>query len=271
MKHASHGLLVNGYPNLKIFNFLFWVMISTFFLVGYGTFSVPHFIKQNFSEAVEGQICMKLDLNWEESTIKIKIMTCFMIFLEVFFSMRFLTNVWKFTKKQNLNMRTFSQYGGTSNRNLYTLRQTYTYYVVIVLWSFSDNVFIVVSHFFDKKMDGKTSFLIHNVLWLILIDFFFGILIPIKHIITSKNSLPVLWHSVAQSQEKRFFLSLRSIEPRRDVESGREILSVPGTSKDTKTKTSKVEGNRKLVNTQDGLPISLAWRSKRQTLVPIEC
>ena len=267
MKHSHRGLVMNGYPNLRIFNFIFWVVTGIFFLMGYGTFPLSNLIKRDLFKTVKGQFCMNLRLNWEETTIKVKLISCFIFFIEVFFSLRFVMNIWNYSSNQNLNMRTFSQYGGTYNRNLYTLNQTYIYFLVTIVWVFFDNVLVVVLQFMKSEIDENTCFLLHNAPWLVLIDLFFGIVVPIKHIINSRKSFPVLWQTRERCQKKSFFMSVTTIEPRRDFEPIKRTSEV----KDIRNTIFRMEDKSRLETSQEDKLLLLPSTSRIQALAPIEC
>ena len=264
MKHASRGLVLNGYSNLKMFNFLFWIIIIAFFLIAYGMFPFPNLVKQDFSESTHGQFCMMLKPQWEDRTVQMNIITFMLIFVQIYFSLRFLMNIKKYLKRQNLNMRTFSQFGGTARRNLYTLGQTYIYFSVSVLWYFFENLFIEILQYFDNQLDRKTSFIIYNALWIFIIDFFFGLFVPIKHIITSYRNLPVLWNRIEVPHEKRFFTNVQRFEPRRDV----ELKEISSSSVEIRRIRSRVEGNENVLTAKDE---ERKIPQRRESLVTIEC
>ena len=67
--------------------------------------------------------------------------------------------------------------------------------------------------FLDDNIDRNTSFLIYNAIWIILVDLFFGIFVPIKHIIISYKTLPVLWNRMEVCPEKEFFTNMQRLEP----------------------------------------------------------
>ena len=163
-------------------------------------------------------------------------------------------------------MRTFSQFGGTSSRNLYTLKQTYAYISVCVLWVFLDNLLIETLQFFDDQLDRKTSFIIYNTFWFCLIDFFFGLFVPIKHIFTSCRTLPVLWNRVETHHEERFFMSVRRLEPRRDF----EMKEIAPRGIEFRSTREKIEGSRKLPTIPEEENKS-PGRKERPVLVPIDC
>ena len=266
VKHASRGLVLNGYSNLQIFNFLFWVVIIAFFLIAYGMFPFPNLIKQDLSESTQGQFCMMLKPRWEDRTVKMNIITFMIIFIQLFFSLRYIMNIKKYLKRQNLNMRTFSQLGGTARRNLYTLGQTYIYFSVCVLWYFFENLFIETLQYFDDQLGRRKSFIIYNVLWIFIVDLFFGLFVPIKHIITSYRTLPVLWNKNEISHEKRFFTNVQRFEPRRDFELNENALN----GEEIRRIKRRVEGKENLQTTRDDQK-KIPSRREGPSLVNIEC
>ena len=64
--HAEKGLLVQGQPNLRMFNQLFWIAVFTFITLAYVAFPLPFLVKGSFPESSNaGKICLLSNIKVE--------------------------------------------------------------------------------------------------------------------------------------------------------------------------------------------------------------
>ena len=208
-----------GYPNLKLFNSLHWIFIVSMISFHIGVFPLSHILKDNFpGNSIKGQICMKLDFQLGEMNNKQRFFGFIGPVIFFVFPFRFGRNCNAYVKARNLNMRTFSQFGGTKHRNLFTLRNTRLYMTVILLLVPLDNFLIVLFQQNEGIVDKRTQFIIHNIPWLLVCDLFFGIYIPLKHLFSSKHLLPGLWCEIKQAKREKFYVGQSVLTPRRDYQ-----------------------------------------------------
>ena len=83
---------------------------------------------------------------------------------------------------------------------------------------FLDNASIIFFQLYRDTLDKNTQFLIHNFIWVMSIEGFFGIYLPLKHLILSRDSLPGLWLDYKAPQMTQFYTREPSISPRRYFE-----------------------------------------------------
>ena len=110
--------------------------------------------------------------------------------------------------------KTFSQFGGNHNRNLFTAHQTSLHLIIMTIILILDNGLITFMQIYQEYLDRHTSFILHNLLWVVSFELYFGIYIPVKQLILSRNSLPGLWWDRRQIQEN-FYVRQPEMSPRR--------------------------------------------------------
>ena len=125
-------------------------------------------------------------------------------------------------------MKTFSQFGGTHQRNVFTFQQTYLYLVVVMALVLLDNLFILILQRQEGKLDKRTQFIIHNFPWVVVCEIFVGIYIPIKHIFSSRHHMPSLWWESKEVNDSNFYVRKGSLIPRRDFEPSLETVKSEG-------------------------------------------
>ena len=227
--YAHRGLVQNGYPNLKLFNCLHWLFFSTMVSYNFGVFPLSHLLKGNFpGNSSKGQICMKLDLQLGEMNNKQRFYGIFGSLLLLLFIFRFWKYCTDYVKENNLKMKTFSQFGGTYQRNLFTFQQTYLYLVVVMALILLDNLFILIFQRQEGKLDKRTQFIIHNFPWVVVCELFFGIYIPIKHIFSSRHHMPSLWWESKEVISGNFYVREDKLIPRRDFEPSLKTVQSEG-------------------------------------------
>ena len=118
-------------------------------------------------------------------------------------------------KSQNLNRRTFAQFGGLHQRNIFNIDQTNSYLIGCFFFLFIDNTLITFFQLFGANMDKKQRYFIYNLLWILSVNIFFCVFIPVKHILLSRDSLPSLWCSPKLVRRTKFYVLQPVISPRR--------------------------------------------------------
>ena len=194
MKFSDRGLVLNGYPNLKVFNYLYWLSFLTLTVNGYLIFPLSKQLKENFPEnSTKGQICTRIDFNMDETNLKQRVFVFLLPMLYSVFNLKFKKDVSKYVQSQNLKQSSFSQYGGKHQRNIFTAQQTSTYFFIATFFLFFENVLIMAFQKYDEYVDKDMQFLIHNLVWFFFIDCYFGIYVPLKHLKESRQCMPLLW------------------------------------------------------------------------------
>ena len=196
---------------------------------------------------------MRIDFKLEEN-IK-QIIFCFITPLYfAIYIVRSMKKIKDYVKGQNLKMKTFSQFGGTHQRNIFSAKQTSSYFFVCTLFLILDNALIILFHLYREKLDKDNQFLIHNFIWILTIEGFFGLYVPVKHIILSREFLPGLWWDNTTVQTNKFYVSKRSLSPRRHLGDSLQVMDKSEkTNKNNFSyvnKTSKINVFTKQINSE---------------------
>ena len=106
--YSHRGLVLNGYPNLKLFISIHWIYFATMIAYDFGVYPLSHMLKADFPQnSIKGQICMKQEFKLGEMNIKQR----FFGFIGPLLLFVFMFRMWKYStdylKGQNLNMKTF--------------------------------------------------------------------------------------------------------------------------------------------------------------------
>ena len=161
---------------------------------------------------------MKADFQLDEMNSKQRVMIFFFPLWMAVFSLRFSKIITGYLEGQNWKeKKTFSQFGGKYQRNLFTLIQTRRYLMVCVSLVFLDNFVIIMLEVYRKELMKETQFIIYNILWIVLSDIFFGVYVPLKHIFLSRRTLSELCSEYGIVQTSRFYVSKQSFIPKRYV------------------------------------------------------
>jgi hypothetical protein len=197
---------------------------------------------------------MRIDFKLEEMNIKQRI---FSFIVPLFFAINIVRSMKKikdYVKGQNLKMKTFSQFGGTHQRNIFSAKQTSSYFFVCTLLVILDNALIILFQLYKEKLDKDNQFLIHNFIWVLTIEGFFGLYVPVKHIILSREFLPGLWWDNTTVQTNKFYVSKRSLSPRRHLGDSLQVMDKSEkTNKNNFSyvnKTSKINVFTKQINSE---------------------
>ena len=181
---------------------------------------------------------------------KQRIGMCFKSLVMAIFTYRFMKMINSYVKGQNLEMQTFSQFGGKHQRNLFTVKQNLSYLLVVLCRPALDTGLTILFKLYKEQLDKTNQFIIYNLFWVGFIEVFFGIYVPVKHIILSRDLLPGLWWDDKIVQTSNFYVSKPSMSPRRYVK--------PTTVKIEKNKTSfKILFRNKRVNLNNTKTISV--------------
>ena len=160
---------------------------------------------------------MKIDFKLDEMNSKQRANTFVFPIVIIISTLRYMKKIKNYVKSQNLRMLTFSQFGGKHLRNLFSVTHTSYYLLAYSCFLILDNGMICMLQLYRGQVDKNTQFIIHNMLWVVVQDVFFGLYVPIKHIILSRECLPGLWCDERTVETNKFYVSKQSMSPRRYV------------------------------------------------------
>ena len=145
----------------------------------------------------------------------------------IFFNMKFMRIVLSYKNGQNLHGRTFAQFGGNHMRNIMTGAQTIKYFLVCALFLMLENMLIIAFRLYPDIFDARLRFIFHNTLWILFLDVFFGLYVPIRHILLSRNALPSLWLVLDENPKltTNFYVHDVRLSPRRYLKGTRRRAS----------------------------------------------
>ena len=202
---------------MKLLNILYWIFYIALVIFSFGVFPLSSLLKGNFLHGTsKGQICMKIDFSMDQQNTKLRIIALIFPLTVTFHRFRYTNKIHSYVKRQNLRMETFSQFGGKLRRNLFTLDETNYYLFVCHCFMFSENMLIVILQIYRENVDKDTQFILQNLLWVVFLELFFGIYVPFKHIIQSRECLPSLWFDTKQVKDNEFYVREPCMSPRRD-------------------------------------------------------
>ena len=115
-------------------------------------------------------------------------------------------------------MSTMAQYGGRHLRNIFTAAQNFSYVLVCIAFAFLENGFMIILQNYPGYIDKRTQSAAHNLLFLIICDFFLGFFLPLQHLMTSREKIPELWVDTKSSKDPEFHVRKPVFIPRRDFE-----------------------------------------------------
>ena len=152
--------------------------------MSYGVFPLAKQLKESFPQnSIKGQICMKIDFQIDEAYWKQRVFTLIAPAVMLIFNWRFKESLLDYTKGKNLRMNTIAQFGGNHQRNILTVQQTWSYFLKFTAFIIVDNALIVVFKSCSKHLDKKSQFIIHNMLWVLILNCFFSFYVPLKHLL----------------------------------------------------------------------------------------
>ena len=217
MSHVS-----NGYPNLKLLKCLNWFFFIMLVLYGYISFPISQMLKGDFPQnSAKGQICMQSDFQVDEMNQKQRMTAFIGPFTISIFRYRFMKKLTDYVKGQNLKLKTFPQFGGNHQLNICTAAQTSSYHLLVLILIDVDNGLIIAFQMFGSWIDKNTQFFIHNFIWVLTLDIFFGV--PVKHLIQSRSRIPSLWLEYEVILTKKFYVNTPPMSPRRYIKPTLEV------------------------------------------------
>ena len=158
---------------------------------------------------------MKLDFLLDENNTKYRIFIFICPLFITTFHMRFLHKMTAYVKGKNLAMSTLSQCGGKHHRNIISAKQNSSYFHVMSLITVLDNALIIILQLYGEKMGKEAQFFIHNLISVFIVNVFFSLYVPWKHIIESRDCLPALWCNNTGKKDSIFYVRRPSLTPRR--------------------------------------------------------
>ena len=78
-----------------------------------------------------------------------------------------------------------------------------------------DNALIIILQLYGEKMGKEAQFFIHNLISVFIVNVFFSLYVPWKHIIESRDCLPALWWENTGKKDSKFYVRNHSLTPRR--------------------------------------------------------
>ena len=173
-------------------------------------------------------------------------------------------NIRRFVKDRNLSLSTFGQFGGAYNRNLFTASQNICYLLVCISLVFLDNGLILAFEYHYGQVEKHTQFIAHNFLWVAYIEFFFGLYVPLKHIIHSRECLPELWWESTTEESSQFYVRKYSIHPRRYSTMSLSKTSDPRNFRSFSNKVSKNDKSKTFFQNEKSKAKTVKYDSKRR-------
>ena len=216
MKFSDRGLVLNGYPNLKIFNYLYWLSFLTLTINAFLIFPLSKLLKENFPEnSAKGQVCSRIEFHMDETNLQQRLFIFLTPMLMTIFNLRFKKVVLSYTQSQNLKQKSFSQFGGKHQRNIFTAQHTSSYFFVSSFFIFLENFLIIAFQKYPEYIDNDSQFFLHNIIWFVFIDCFFGLYVPLKHLKQSRQYMPRLWLDEKTIEATHFYVRELEMIPRR--------------------------------------------------------
>ena len=218
VKFADRGLVVNGTPNLSLLNKVGWIQYVFMVCIFYGQFPFQNQIRPNFPEnSIKGQICMKLDFDLDGNNEKLRVLGFYPI-IAVYFTIKFQNSINRFVKGQNLNNSTCAQFGGKYRRNLFDLIESRNYLMSFLIFLLLENFLILSMQLFKEVFDKDARFLLLGLLWVLFLNVYIGVYVPLKHLLISWNCMPSLWHDPPHEAVAQFYVRRPFLIPRRYME-----------------------------------------------------
>ena len=200
--YSGLGLVVRGYINLEVFNILYWVFFVTCLVIFSFVYSPTMGILG--AEGMCSMTSMFSAKQWRLINISIPLDW---ILLEICENMKR-----KSVRKQCANMTHFAALGGKRRRNMFTSAQTkkycYLLFSIVLLQDFT----LTMS---EEILDQELATILNNIMWSLILVFFFALFLPIQHLASSFQRFPELWTKYQKEDIKEFYV--RVLEPRRET------------------------------------------------------
>ena len=198
---------MNGYPNLKLFNHLYWLSFLTLLINGYILFPLSKQLEENFPQnSIKGQICTKIHFQPDQKNLVQRLMSFIWPCILGIFNFKFKRSMLTYSQGQNLGMKAFSQFGGKHQRNIFTAQQTNFCFQVTTFFILLDYALIIVFKLHRDKIKKDKQFLIHNLIWTLFIKCCFGLYVPLKHLLLSRECMPSLWLDEKTIKTSNFYV-----------------------------------------------------------------
>ena len=179
----------------------------------YVVFPLTKQIQEDFPENnIKGQICLRMEFTMDKTNLKQRIAGLIFPVLMTIFTWRFKNILTSFVRARNLNMRSFAQFGGSHQRNIFTLEHNWDYFVKFTAFTSADNSLTILFQFFRDQVGPVTRFFIQNFIWVLIINCFFSIYVPLKHLILSKEKLSSLWLNPESVTPSTFYVRKQKLK-----------------------------------------------------------
>ena len=175
--YAERGLVVRTRKNLQLFNVLFWTCYCVY-----------------IAKASVKYVFPKLIPRPEEDTRFMNLAVLDIIMIEYFGRKKR-----KYMQSQCLNQITFSLIGGKNRRNIFTGQETRKYFYLILFIMLVD--MLRREDLLNFLPEGSPQSFMYFYLTLI-----FGLYVPIKHIMISKEAFPEMFGKVQHSRLCEFYV-----------------------------------------------------------------
>jgi hypothetical protein len=215
--YASRGLVIKGELNLQLLHILYWVILATLICFSFVVFPFSQQLSGGFpANSIKGQICLRINFDMDVMNVKQRIISFMSPLVKGIFSLRFLVIMRKYAKGQCLKQKSFAAFNGSHQRNIFTSIQTAQYLGYCFLFVTFDNFVIIIFQTYQTLLSPETIFIIHNSIWCLFLEVFFGIYVPIKHLILSRKHIPSLWYKEKIPSEREFYTHKPELIPRRN-------------------------------------------------------
>ena len=66
--YADRGLVLDGRPNLHLFNQLYWILFCTYTAILIGLFPITVMVRGDFTDMIKARVCLLKDFNPDSSS-----------------------------------------------------------------------------------------------------------------------------------------------------------------------------------------------------------
>ena len=136
----------------------------------------------------------------------------FLTILQFLYMIKFKREIDNYVKSKCLSRRSFACFGGKHRRNVFTMEELVGYEMSLLIFTLVYNILIIYFQFYSDKHYRQMYFIAHNVFYVIFVDFYMLVYVPLKHLTISKQSI---WPCSQERKENE----LRSFYVRNPLES----------------------------------------------------
>ena len=202
VQNADYGFTVNGKVDMKIVNFLYWILFVVLVSISLTFLPISAIIDNKGEEyprnVIFGKICLREtlpDKSFKEVLAKDRLWG-FAFPLIYFTFILFWTIKNKFLVQDKcLAQKTFACFGGKHRRNLQTFQESMHQAFYWCLFIVFENILLVILESSSNQLGIQTIFIIYNACFYIFGDLYHGLYLPIKYIRLSRRDYFVLWAS----------------------------------------------------------------------------